>query len=268
MRRCIYGACLAVSLACSVHAADPAITIAPGAKLQPVPASASVRLSGPEFELLTLTGYAGPVTWDASGDAVKLFELKGKESVIGIRAGAGVPDRHESPDTPTVAVFAVNTGNVTIAAWGVRDGKPVKLATFAVDANVGPRPPPDPKPPDPKPPDPKPVPVETFRVIFVYESGHTLTAAQNSVMNGAAMREYLGKVTTAESGWSGYRMFDKDATAANETPGIKALWTRAKPKIAAVPAMVVEINGKESIHPFPATVNEGIATLKKLRGDN
>lgn len=130
---------------------------APAPTPQPVPIPTSVRVSGAEFEMLTLVGYTGgAVAWDITspdfGVPVKLKELKPKQLVIGIRTGASVADEHEAPDTPAVAVWAINTGTATVSAWGVKDSKPVKLATYRVDAGQGPRPPPD-------PPGPKPVPV-------------------------------------------------------------------------------------------------------------
>lgn len=154
---------LAASL--SLLTADPpkpTIIVAPGGSQpapapqptpQPAPIPTSVRITGAEFELLTLVGYTGTgVTWDVSSSdsfavPVKLIKLNAKETVIGIRAGATVPDRHESPETPSVAVFAVNTGTAIVAAWGNGKDGPVKLATFRVEAGLGPRPP-DPVKPD------------------------------------------------------------------------------------------------------------------------
>lgn len=163
---------LAVATAALCSAADsPTITVAPGASKQVTPVAASVRLAGAEFEILTVSGWKGEVVWDVgsfegSNPPVKLFELKAKESVVGVRSGTLIPDRHESPETPSVAVFAVGTGRASVVAWGVRDNRPVKLGTFPVEAGLGPRPPPvppDPKPPDPKPPEPDSLLVGRFR---------------------------------------------------------------------------------------------------------
>lgn len=274
---------LLLALAPLSSAADPApvpelprIVIAPGGKEQPSPApvAASVKLAGAEFELLTLQGAAGPITWDISspdsfGVPVKLFELKPKESVVGVRVGSAVPDRHEAPDGPSVAVFAVNTGRAVLSAWGIAAGKPVKLATFAIDANVGPRPPPkppEPDPPEPKPPDPKPPVVTSFRVIWVYESGDTIPANQTAVMDAKAVRDYLNAKTTPAGGWAGWRQFDPQHEAANDTPIMKALWQSVKPHITTIPCMVVEVNGKAEIVPFPKTPAEAIATLRSYGG--
>lgn len=151
---------LLVALTAPADPPAPVIIVAPGGKqpapqptpIPPAPIPTSVKLSGAEFEILTLIGHSGPVTWDVTSPdfavPVKLIELKPKESVVGIRAGSVVPDRHEAPDTPSVAVWAVNSGTATVAAWGVKDSRPVKLATFRVEAGQGPRPPPKPDPID------------------------------------------------------------------------------------------------------------------------
>src|SRR5690348_2738338 len=60
----------------------------------------SVKLSGTEFELLTITGATGPITWDTvTPDSfalpVKIVELKPKDSIIGLRIGSIVPRSEE-----------------------------------------------------------------------------------------------------------------------------------------------------------------------------
>ena len=225
----------------------------------------SVKLTGSEFELLTIQGAGGsPVTWDCSspnsfGSPIKLIELKPKESVVGLRVGTTEPDRYESPDTPSVAVFAINTGNVTLSCWGVdKSGRPVKLATFQIAANLGPQPPPvdpnKPKPPEPKPP----VVVTSFRVILVYESADTLTAAQNSVLYGKEVENWLNANCTG--GKAGWRRRDKDLSGEND-PAIVAVWDAVKaefapPKNTKTPAVAIQVNDKIDIIPLAATPSD------------
>lgn len=132
-----------------------------------------------------------------------------------------------------------------------------------VQFQVGQMPIPPPKPP--KPDDPV-VPVKSFRVIFVYESGDTYTAAQNGVLYGKAVQDYLTAKTTPEGGLAGWRRYDKDVTTANEQPIMAALWTAVKPKLTVIPCMVVEVNGKAEILALPANSTEALATLKKYGG--
>lgn len=111
-----------------------------------------------------------------------------------------------------------------------------------------------------------PVPVKSFRVIFVYESGATYTAQQNGVLYGKAVSDYLTAKTTPEGNLAGWRRFDKDQTADNEQPTMKALWQAVKPKLTGMPCMVVEVNGKAEILTLPSTTAEALATLKKYGG--
>lgn len=119
-----------------------------------------IRLSGSEFELLTISGYTGKVTWDVTSPdgtaaaVVRWFQCKPKATVVGYRAGQTTPAEYETPETPSVVVYALGTGRAVIAAWGVSaDGQPVKIAQLLVDSNRGPLPPPGPNPPLPPGPD-------------------------------------------------------------------------------------------------------------------
>ena len=140
--------------------------------------------------------------------------------------------------------------------------------------NHGPQPPPSPVVPvDPvvpvpdEPPLPKPpVPVTSFRVIFVRESGITLPASQASVPGAKAVREYLFAKTTRENNITGWREYDPQTDATNEQATLKALWEAVKPKITDVPCMVIEVNGKADILPYPANPAEALATLKQYGG--
>jgi hypothetical protein len=109
--------------------------------------------------------------------------------------------------------------------------------------------PPGPTPPGPKPPDPPapPVPVTSFRVVFVYESGTNLTAAQSAVIYGKAVEAYLNATCTKEGNLPGWRRYDKDTDAANEQPTMRALWAAVKPALTTVPCVVIEVNGKADI---------------------
>lgn len=142
--------------------------------------------------------------------------------------------------------------------------------------NHGPQPPTPPKPVvpddpiepdqvDPKPPLP-PVPVTSFRVIFVRESGVTLPASQAGVPGAKAVRDYLFAKTTREANITGWREYDPQTDATNEQSTIRALWEAVKPKITTVPCIVIEVNGKADILPYPANPAEALATLKQYGG--
>lgn len=139
---------------------------------------------------------------------------------------------------------------------------------------TGPRPPPTPPqpPPDPVPPTPpQPVPVTSFRVIFVTESAAQLTAQQTAVSGAKSVRDYLNARTTPDKmangqSWAGWREFDPQITAANEYPGIKGVWDAARPKITTIPCLVVQVNEKIDILPYPKNAAECLATLQAYGG--
>lgn len=129
-----------------------------------------------------------------------------------------------------------------------------------------PKPPPDVDPVTPEPVDP-PAPVTSFRVIFVKESGATLNASQSAIPGAKVIRDYLLAKTTYEGTQHGFREFDPEQGTETETPMFIKLWEVVKPKITKVPCMVIEVNGHATVMPFPANVDECIATLKKARGE-
>lgn len=233
MRGCFNGAVvmLALFVSAAVYAAPPTVTSVPA----PVPPAWTEFKASAGRQLILAVGDKA-AKWTLADDGAQLTpDSAGKSAVF-------------SADKPGSYKLLVTVGDET---------------TRVVVVVGGVVPVPDPKP---KPIDPVPVPVTSFRVIFVYESADTLTATQTGVLNSAALAEYLNANTTKEGGVAGWRRFDKDATAANDTPTIKALWTAVKPKITTVPCWVVEVNGKAEIIPFPASVADGLATLKKYNG--
>lgn len=133
---------------------------------------------------------------------------------------------------------------------------------------LGQMPNPPPKPdvdPIPDPVDP-PAPVASFRVIFVKESGVTLNTQQSSIPAAKVIRDYLVAKTTPENGQPGWREYDPDQSTTTEQPTMAALWTSVKPSITKVPCLVIEVNGHATVMPFPANVDECMATLKKAGG--
>lgn len=120
-----------------------------------------------------------------------------------------------------------------------------------------PVPPPKPKPDPPKPPEPD----GPLRVIFVYESGAALTAAQNAVMYGAKVREYL------DANSKGWRRYDKDVDATNEKDAdIRGLWADAKGKVTRVPCVVVARGKAAEILDLPASEDAAVELFKKYGG--
>lgn len=151
----------------------------------------------------------------------------------------------------------------------------VEAMTFSwdrsIDVEIGKSPNPTPDPPEPDPPKPDPpIPdpsVNSFRVIFVKESGSTLTAEQTAIPQAKAIRDYLTTKTTPEGGLAGWREYDPQQSTANEQAKMRDLWTSTKSAITAIPCMVIEVNGKATIVPYPRNAAEALATLKTYGGN-
>jgi hypothetical protein len=128
-----------------------------------------------------------------------------------------------------------------------------------------PEPPIPPKPDDPDPPQP-PQPVKSFRVLFVKESGVTLPADQTAISNAKAIRDYLTSKTTPEGGLAGFREYDPQQNVTNEQPTMKALWAATKSSVTTVPCVVVEVNGKATVLPYPRNTTDALRILKEYGG--
>jgi hypothetical protein len=120
--------------------------------------------------------------------------------------------------------------------------------------------------PDPAPTPIVPEPVKSFRAIFVKESGQTLSSEQVAIPGAKEIRDFLNAKTTAEGNQPGWREYDPQQITDNEQSTMKALWEAVKPKLLPAPCLVLEVNGKVTVMPFPATVAEAVETLKKHGG--
>lgn len=251
-------------------APSPAIAVAPFVG-QSAPAGTPIKIAGSEFELLTLNNYAGPVTWDVTTPdggplPVKWFQCKAKTVIIGVRAGQPAPAEFETPDGPAVAVYAAGVGRAVVAAWGVADGRPVKLATMLIDANRGPMPPPPgPDPPGPTP-TPAPIPQAGFRVAIIEESADraTLPAKQLAILFSPRVRDYLNeKCAVGPSGTKEWRIFDKDSPMSGES----AIWqgVMQRPR-RSVPWIVISNGTTGTEEPLPADEESALALLRKYGG--
>lgn len=267
--RASYGASLLLASVASVlGAAAPEDIEFPAAPVTPAPPAASVKLpAGTVYdirckvpcvvraypaELVTIGKEEVPAgetlrVRDEFFDGAKSHVYKGPLAVYSVRAaGKG-------------------TVQVVVTPIGFKHENEIKTVTLVVDG-TGPQPPP--QPPGPQPPDPpQPGPVTSFRVVFVWESGSTLTAAENSVINGAEVAKFLDEKTTKTDNWKGWRLKDKDAPTTGDTATFNALWGAIKPKVTAVPCVAIEVNGKVEIVPLGKTPAEMVATFKKYLGE-
>lgn len=262
---------LCLLLACSVgFAADPAIRL-PVAPVPPSPMPAPVEPGGvlrltPDV-LYVIDSKVDCVVRAHPAGLVKVAKKKGPRDISAkFVDGSGLTEDRTYDGPFVYVVTATGTGRVEldVIPIGLKGEADIVTATVDVDSGAGPIPPPTPKPVEPKV---EPVAVKTFRVVLVHESGKTYDGVTNGVLYGADLRAFVKDRCTRDGATPGFRLFDQHEDAANELPGIKALWQAAKPKLTAVPCLIVEVNGKADILPLPANQAAALATLKTYLGE-
>lgn len=156
---------LAVALAGPAWADPPkAPTLAvvdPVTPPRPTPADV-LDLPPGRFELVKVAGYAGKVTWRASGPQAVVEPLPPRSRVwfvaptpgatvdadgpvrvaLGLKAGAAGPTRHDLGDEPAALLRPGAAGEATVEGWGVVDGAAVPLVSLRVRSGAAPQPPP------------------------------------------------------------------------------------------------------------------------------
>jgi hypothetical protein len=285
---------LLATAALAAAAPPPALlVIDPVTPPAPMPGpAAEVRLGPGRFELLKIDGYAGKVAWRSSGPAAVVERLPARSKVwfvapvagetvdvagpvkvcLGLKAGAGGPTRHDIGDEPSVLVRPGPAGEATVEALGVdADGYPYTILSVRVRSGAAPQPP----PPGPTPPGPdgtSPFPEPGLRVLMTFDSTNTTRpAAQNSVLYGRAVTDYLKARCVTETGaeattdGKGYRIYPADVDVSRARP----TWANA--------FRLAQAKGKDWIlvgdgvrgysGPLPATEAEALALLKRFGGD-
>jgi len=203
-------------------------------------------------------------------DFLNIITVKGPISVYGLFVDGGVnPELRTYKSENILIVTGIKSGKteLILIPVGVTEKSEIVTQILTISGE-GPRPPPTPIPPTPIPPtpDPTPTPVTSFRVIFVKESGATLSAEQSAIPGAKEIRDYLTAKTTKEGGVSGVREYDPDQNTENEQPIMRALWEQTKPKLKPAPCLVIEVNGVSTVMDFPINVAAALETLKQYGG--
>lgn len=226
--------------------------------------------------------YTGPVTWDIDGEEhITIFPVESGKSYPGFKydpeeAKSGKPAKAQSYKAPesksdVLMVYGYSTGLVNVAAWGVKDGKPVKLAVLTISVG-GARPPPEPTPIDPvdppKPDGTSPFKEPGFRVLMTFDSSNTTrTPSQNSVLYGKAVRDYLdakcAKSPDGEISAKEYRIWP----ANSEITSARAVWKDAFALKKADDWILIGDGKTGYSGPLPKTVEECLTLLKKYGGE-
>ena len=143
-------------------------------------------------------------------------------------------------------------------------------AQLKVETLRGPQPPPGPTPPGPTPDGTSPFPEAGFRVLLTYDSANTTRpAAQNSVLYGKAVRDYLKAKCVAEPGSPGdgkaYRIYPANADV-SQAP---KTWADAH-RLAVGKGkdwVLIGDGSKGYSGPLPATEADMLALLKRFGGE-
>jgi hypothetical protein len=169
--------------------ANPPAKIIVTPAIQPVPSPMPSVLPGPitlsadRFLFLSVPSYTGEITWDvAGGEAVSVFSLKSGVSFPAKMQGVDDFAMVTVPDSKSdvLTIGGKTAGTVTFTAWGVADGKAVKLDTqvIAVGGAV----------PSPSPhPTPAPA-VQSGAFVAVIADESNPTVAQGQVIDGPSLR--------------------------------------------------------------------------------
>lgn len=122
--------------------------------------------------------------------------------------------------------------------------------------------------PPPPPTDPSPFPGDANRILIVYENMTPLPPAQESVIFGQAMRDYIAAHVTKrpEDNQPEARIYDQNVKGLErETP----IWRNAmaRPRKSVPWLLVGNARGQGYEGPLPATEAETLTLLKKYLGD-
>jgi hypothetical protein len=120
--------------------------------------------------------------------------------------------------------------------------------------------------PTPIPTPTPPAPVGELRVILVQDSAANMSRGQLDALNSTKVRDWLdkhcGKDTDGRPAW---RRWDKDVGTANESDVWRKVWDAAKPKLGALPQVVILRGQKGDALPLPDT-EQGLLDLLAKHG--
>lgn len=265
MRR--YLTLLMLAGCCSISAAQDTIRLpmTPGVVPEPGPVAGAVDKLTSDALYIVTADVALIILQSPDGGLVKITAVPSPMSVFAKFAdGNGTYEFRQYDDPHIYALSPIKSGTceLLLIPQGVERSEEIVRQRLTV-SGMGPQPPPGPGPE----PDPSPQPVNSFRVIFVKESGATLNAQQSAIPGAKAIRDYLNAKTTQDEGTAGWREFDPDQNVENESTTMRALWAAVKSQLKPAPCMVIEVNGHATVMNFPANVAECLATLKKAGGE-
>lgn len=247
---------------------SPTIVELSKVKAEPPRATDPITLDLGKSRFFKIEDYAGPLTWEITGDALLLKEVE-KPTLIGmVQQGEVEPSYPEVP-AGAVILWGKRPGTAELSAWGVVGGKPKKLLTkpFIVYGTE-----PTPKPIDPIVPKPIDPVVSTnpfgnatgLHVQIVYESEDNLPPAQANVIFGKKFRDYLDAncAPGPDGKTKAWQIWDKDVDAS----GAAKVWQDAfKRPRKSIPWIIIG-NGKAGYEgALPADPDAAIKLIDQYR---
>lgn len=224
--------------------------------------------------------------WYVIDSDVPVIVLASPAGLVGVRTDPGpITLRGRFADAPgkvetrtysgkfVVSVDALKSGRceLLIVPTGATTDADVIRRTIDVDAGQAPQPPPGPSPgPKPTPPDPKPDGTSPFaesgfRVLMVFDSTSTTRpAAQNSVIYGKAVREYMAAkcVLGPDGKTREYRIYPANTDVAADRP----TWRDAFGKAGGKDWILIGDGKTGHSGPLPKTEADALALLRKYGG--
>jgi len=270
-------------LACQFAAAadPPQVRVARTVRSDPAP---GVPVLVPQGRFYPVDLEAGKAAlFDTDEKLVRIVVLKPGERLINQtkydESEDAPPADYDFPDSKSgvALIFArASDGQALVKSYYNGASAPERGQSFLIQCGEMGRKPRPPKPVPPVPVDPvnppspvnPPVPVSSFRVIFVVDSGAAgMTPQQVSIANSVPVRQWLDANCSKDGTYTGWRVYAKTTDATNELPAMKAVWTAALPKIADNKCIVIQVNDKITIEPYPADAPAALALLKKYKGN-
>ena len=163
-------------------------------------------------------------------------------------------------DTKTAVVTAAKAGRYRLIAVTAKGDELSPFAETLIVIGDAPQPPP--VPPGPNPPEPPTPAPQGFRVIFVWETSKAITQGELNAAYAEDVVQYLRSRTVSNSS---FRRWDPDVDVSKEPdPAMRELWAAVqKTKPTADKYVIIAVDGKATIEPFPKSAEESLALLKK-----
>ena len=256
--------------------ADPAVRLpSPPATPQPPPAPPGTVVKLTADLLYVIDSDVDCLVLSSPQGLVNVSHDAGPIRIRGVFVdGTGKSETRTYKGPHVFTVEPIGTGLVELLIVVPGTSAP-EVIRRTIDANVGPRPPPDPPTPPPDPPKPPPTPDGTspfaepgFRVLMVFDSENTTRPpTEQSVIYGKTVRDYLDshcvpESSSAESNGRAYRIY----AANSDTSRAPKVWADAFKLAKGKDWILIGDGTKGYSGPLPKSPAEALALLQRFGG--